>query len=113
MTMNHRDVDTVDERMGKAPLRIWDFVTPIGSPSQSLRRLVKALAQFLASFEARYVLLIDEDNNAIFRIAPHPRRKSFHGERTEAAQLDAIASGHRRNDFSEHGVDDAFGLALI
>ncbi len=84
-----------------------------GQPSQSLRQLFKSLAQFLANLEARYVLLIDQDGDAIFRIAPDPRRDLFHGERTEAAQLDAVASGHRRNDFSEHGVDDALGAALI
>ena len=32
MTMNDRDVGTIDERMGKAPLYIRNFVTPVRSP---------------------------------------------------------------------------------
>jgi hypothetical protein len=39
----------------------------------SLRRIVEALAHFLASLEVRHVLLIDSDGGASLRIAAVPR----------------------------------------
>jgi len=74
-------------------------------------RLIKALVHFLARLEVRHVLLIDSDEGAISRIATVPRRAVSHAERTKPTQFHAVAACHRRNDFSENGVDDLFSVA--
>jgi hypothetical protein len=59
----------------------------------------------------RHVLLTDGDEGAISRIATVPRRAVSHPERTKPTQFHAVAARHRRNDFSENGVDDLFSVA--
>jgi len=68
---------------------------------------------FFARLEVRHVLLIDRDEGAILWIATVPRRAVSHAERTKPTQFHAVAARHRRNDFSENGVDDLFSVAQI
>jgi len=68
---------------------------------------------FLAGLEVRHVLLIDGDESAISRIATVPRRALPHAERAKPTQFHAVAARHRRNDFSQNGVDDLFSVAQI
>jgi hypothetical protein len=61
-------------------------------PRYIARRVFKALC---AHYPDRYIALIEQ---------PYP-------ERTKPTQFHAVAACHRRNDFSENGVDDLFSVA--
>jgi hypothetical protein len=87
--------------------RITDIAPhSVRGKSLSLRRLVEALAHFLAGLEVGQVLFSHRDNSTILRITPFPSRALSHREHSEAAQFYAIASDHRRNNFFDHSIDD-------
>src|SRR5262249_4677385 len=74
---------------------------------------VEALAHFLAGLEERHALLLDGDVRSRARIASGPGRAMLDRKRAEAAQLDAVAPGQRRNDLAQDGVDDVLDVALV
>src|ERR1700728_4297361 len=76
-------------------------------------RTIEPLAHLLAGLEERHAFLFDGDMGAGARITPGARRALLHGERTEAAQFNAVAARHRRDDLAENGVDDFLDIALV
>src|ERR1700689_2775788 len=76
-------------------------------------RTIEPLAHLLAGLEERHALLIDGNMGAGARIAAGARRALLHGERTEAAQLHAVAARHRRDDLAQDGVDDLLDVTLV
>src|SRR5262245_55134704 len=79
----------------------------------SCARAVEAFAHFLAGLEERHRLLLHRDVGAGARIAPGPGRTILDGERSEAAQLDAVAARHRGDDLAKNGIDDVLDVALV
>src|SRR5262249_46319543 len=74
---------------------------------------VEPLAHFLAGLEERHRLLLHRHVGAGPGVAPGAGRAVLDRESAEAAQLDAIAARHRRDDLAENGVDDVLHVALV
>src|SRR5712691_10791351 len=74
---------------------------------------IEPLAHFLAGLEERHRFLLHRDMGAGARIAAGAGRTVLDGESAEAAQLDAVAAGHGRDDLAEDGVDDVLHVSLI
>src|SRR5262245_17740720 len=88
-------------------------VTILRSMASGRGRTVEPLAHFLAGLEERHRLLLHRDVRAGARIAAGARRTILDGEGAEAAQLDAIAARHRRDDLAENRVDDVLHVTLV
>ena len=74
---------------------------------------IEPLAHFFTGLEVRRVLLLDRHVSAGARVAAGARWALLHRERTEAAQLDAVAARHCGNDLAQDGVDNVLDVALI
>src|SRR6185437_653134 len=73
---------------------------------------VEPLTDLLARLELRHEFLAHVDLLAGARVAPNAGRAVFDRKGAEAAELHAIATGHRVADLIEDGVDDVLDVAL-
>src|SRR6188508_2727814 len=76
-------------------------------------RAVEPLAHLLAGLEERHGLLLHRYVRSGAGIAAGPRRAVLDRKSAEAAQFDAVAARHRRDDLAENGIDDVFDVALV
>jgi hypothetical protein len=75
--------------------------------------LVDPLANFFGSPKDRECFLQHRHDSAGSGIAGRSRRANFDGKSSEAAQLNAIASGHRVDDLTENGIEGVLNVALV
>jgi hypothetical protein len=80
---------------------------------QTCLALVKPLANFFSSSKKRECFLLHRHDSAGSGIAGRSPRANFDIKSSEAAQLNAIASGHRADDLTENGIDDVLDVALV
>src|SRR6202008_4557917 len=74
---------------------------------------VEALAHFLAGLEERHALLVDRHMLAGTRIAAGTGRAMLHRESAKTAQLDAVATRQRRDDFIENRIHNVLDVPLV
>jgi len=88
-------------------LRVGAATPPLGSSA-----LVEPLAHFFGSPKNWECFLPNRHYRACSGIAACSRWANFDGKSSEAAQLNAITSGHRADDLTENGIEDVLNVAL-